>query len=298
MSDFTGKKVTHRKFGEGVIISCEQEMPDKNGRHFTVRFPSGKEMAVSSPSIFVNGFMTTEDPDLLAQIGDDIVSLERFQKSFDENQRIRQEQLQDAGMANLRKYRSSGSRKNVRARAEDDIGSGRVELYGMHIKMPSTALEKDKNNDGHVCIGWHEMGDLSGISAKDELKDLYVRRFPGRTQSTMNTDVGEIWTFLSKVKPGDVIVYFDNENGRRIAHFGIALGGYYFKDDYPGQDPDYVHNREVKWIKDCSYEDLKDDTFLKSLDATLSTTLSIWSLEPYRDQIAKILDKLYDINVL
>lgn len=49
-------------------------------------------------------------------------------------------------------------------------------LYGIHITKQNTALDID---NPHICIGWSNLGDLTLISSKEELKDLYTKNNPG-----------------------------------------------------------------------------------------------------------------------
>ncbi|MCD8308025.1 MAG: hypothetical protein LUD51_07370 [Clostridia bacterium] len=294
MKDFTGTVIQSKKYGQGTITGWNESIT-KDGRRFKALFPSvAKEIEFTCPLAFAKALMTG-DADLLAQIEADRQAQKDCAEDFAMRQENIQQGLQKAGEDNLSRYRSSGTPVSGSVK-EDDTESGKAEVYGMHITEDNSALEKDGNGNGHICIGWHELGDLSGVSSREELKEMYSRIWPGRSSGAMSTDVGEIWTFIAKMKPGDVVVLFDSQGYRRqVAHFGIVISDYYFKEDYPG-DADYVHNREVKWIQDCTYDELKDDTFINSLDSTLTATLSIWSLEKYRDQIAKLLDKIYDIN--
>ena len=53
--DISGKRVVHRKFGEGEILSTE-------GRFFKVTFVSGKQIKMQFPDAFDKGILTLSDP--------------------------------------------------------------------------------------------------------------------------------------------------------------------------------------------------------------------------------------------
>lgn len=55
LPDLVGKKVVHRKFGEGEILSAD-------GRFFKVSFVSGKTIKMQFPDAFDKGILSVADP--------------------------------------------------------------------------------------------------------------------------------------------------------------------------------------------------------------------------------------------
>ncbi len=71
---------------------------------------------------------------------------------------------------------------------------------GRHGEQEDTALR-----EGVVTIGWKEMPSLSGIKAKEELEKLYVKTYPDAKKMTIANEVGQLWTFMNKMKKGDLV---------------------------------------------------------------------------------------------
>lgn len=175
-------------------------------------------------------------------------------------------------------YKSNDYRKEI----FDDILSKNA--IGIHIKKQSSALSPD---NPHICIGWSALGDLSGISSKQELADLYSISYPDRAERSKGQDVGQIWTFLDKLGVGDYAIYGDG----KTAHIGKVTSKYYFDDNCVGQDQDYVNNKKVKWLKSVLYSDLP-----VGLRSAFFAPRSVFSLNEYRSALlellkGKVLDK-------
>lgn len=132
---------------------------------------------------------------------------------------------------------------------DDSMLKNEFNVYGMHIQLKNSALD---SNNPHVCIGWSNLGDLTNINTKIELKDLYKKVRPEDSNQTVGANISQIWMFKDEVKINDYVVYFNN----RIAHFGKIIGNYEYVENPTDQDTDYVNNRKVEWLKDVNYEDL------------------------------------------
>ena len=151
-------------------------------------------------------------------------------------------------------------------------------VFGLHIKRKNDALNP---GNPHVCIGWSVLGDLSNVTTKEELSELYGEAFPEKSNVARGQDVGQIWSFLDSLNIGDYVVYADG----RTAHIGQITSNYYFDQANPNQDPDYVNNKKVKWLKDVSYGELPHD-----LHNALFAMRSIFSLNKYKSLIFDILN--------
>ena len=94
-------------------------------------------------------------------------------------------------------------------------------------------------------IGWEDLGDLSKIESRDELKSLYSKVYPDASTGRINNHVGQILSFIKKVDIGDLVVTPLKLKTRRIA-VGEITGGYEFRLDL---GTDMVHTIPVKWIE-------------------------------------------------
>ncbi|MDE7082570.1 MAG: AAA family ATPase [Clostridia bacterium] len=151
-------------------------------------------------------------------------------------------------------------------------------VIGMHITLKNDALSPDNS---HVCIGWSRLGDLSEIADKDSLINLYTEKFPEKNNRVRGQDVGQIWSFLDRLKIGDYVVYGDGS----VAHIGQIVSDYYYDTTNQNQDPDYTNNKKVNWLKDVAYRDLPKD-----LHKAFYATRSIFSLNEYKSVILDLLN--------
>lgn len=151
-------------------------------------------------------------------------------------------------------------------------------VFGIHITMENSALDKD---NPHVCIGWSGLGNLSSISSKEQLDELYKSKNPNESNQKKGANVSQIWMFKDEIKINDYIVFFDNG----IAHIGKIVGDYEYIENTPNQISDYVNNRKVEWIKDIAYNDLPYEYRKSSL-----TRRSIFRLNSYKDLIQNIIN--------
>lgn len=150
-------------------------------------------------------------------------------------------------------------------------------VYGIHITKQNSALDMD---NPHICIGWSNLGDLTLISSKEELKDLYTEKNPNDSNRQTGANVGMIWIFKEEMKINDYIVFFD----KGIAHIGKIVGDYKYIENTPNQDPDYVNNRKVEWFKDIPNADLP-----REYRSSAFTRKSVFRLNSYRELIRDIL---------
>jgi len=93
-------------------------------------------------------------------------------------------------------------------------------------------------------IGWEELGDLSNIQTREQLKELYAKAYPDASTGRMNNHVGQILSFIKKAKKGDTVVV-PLKLTRKIA-VGKIAGGYEYREDLGA---DMKHTLPVKWIK-------------------------------------------------
>ena len=76
-------------------------------------------------------------------------------------------------------------------------------VLGMHITNINDALSL---TNPHVCIGWSILGDLSNVKSKEEVAAIYDEKYPDKTRHSRGQDLGQIWSFLDKLKVGDYVV--------------------------------------------------------------------------------------------
>lgn len=168
---------------------------------------------------------------------------------------------------------------------DDELGEDILNhtLFGIHIKMENDALSNDRP---HICIGWSDMGDLTGITSKDELETKYKEVWPDKKARAVGQDVGQIWRFIKEAQAGDYVIYADGE----YCHIGRITSDYYYDGEpHDGQSTDYVNSRDVDWLKtDVKRSDLSD-----AMHRSLMTAMSFWTMNDYRAAIADLINGTY-----
>ena len=123
----------------------------------------------------------------------------------------------------------------------------------MAIKWMVRAGEKgylmgEFERGGFIAIGWHELGDLSSISSKDELKEHYERTYPNENPNKVGSAVGVIYKFRYELEVGNKVITYNHQT--REYMIGTIEGDYYYRTDEIEDEIDYVHFRRVDWRDD------------------------------------------------
>jgi restriction system protein len=106
-------------------------------------------------------------------------------------------------------------------------------------KFADIALEQ-----GLAGIGWAELPDLSQITTRAQLEALYRERHPGDSPQAIGNNVGQVWAFYSRVKPGDLVGL--PISSRSVIAIGTVVGPYEHRPDLP---QDLRHARRVEWLR-------------------------------------------------
>jgi restriction system protein len=110
---------------------------------------------------------------------------------------------------------------------------------GRHGEQEQAALGRNV-----AVIGWNDLPDLSKITSKEALKDLYEQTRPSEKKGTVAARVGEIWAFINRIQLDDLVV-LPLKLQSAIA-VGRVIGPYAYRTDL---SPTIRHTRPVQWIK-------------------------------------------------
>jgi restriction system protein len=132
----------------------------------------------------------------------------------------------------------------------------------MAIKWMVRAGEKgylmgEFERGGFIAIGWHELGDLSSISSKDELKEHYERTYPNENSNKVGSAVGVIYKFRYELEVGNKVITYNPQT--REYMIGTIESDYYYGTDDDEINPeisDYIHFRRVNWEGNVSRDKL------------------------------------------
>jgi restriction system protein len=131
---------------------------------------------------------------------------------------------------------------------------------GRYGEQEDTAL-----NNSLTTIGWNELTDLSKIKSREELKELYNMTFPGSKKMAAANEVGQIWTFINKIKIGDLVA-LPLKTQAAVA-IGKVVGNYEYRIDLG----DYIHHaRKVEWLRKDILRTNFDQDILFSLGAFMT----------------------------
>ena len=120
-------------------------------------------------------------------------------------------------------------------------------LYGRNRRYWLVAPGENANRweycqqKGIICIGWHEMGNLSRFENREELQKLMHRKFVNIKGDQKNNSLC-LWQFANEIQLGDIIVC---KKGRSsYIGYGIVTGEY----EYNTEDSNMPNIRKVEWI--------------------------------------------------
>lgn len=151
--------------------------------------------------------------------------------------------------------------------------------------------EDEVLNNDIVAIGWIEMPDLSDIKSRDQLKHRLDEIYPGKKKMAIANEAGQIWTFLNKIKEGDLVV-LPSKFHASIA-IGKVTGPYRYRTDLSDHT---FHTRPVEWIK----TDIPRNAFEQDLLYSLGAYMTVCQIKRNNAEkrIKKVLAGQNDIKSL
>ena len=98
--------------------------------------------------------------------------------------------------------------------------------------------------NGCVVVGWDEIGDLSGLSTRDQLLPMLSAADPDEAEKTLKNWESQLWAFSHRIALGDIVV-LPRKKTSTLA-FGRVTGSYRHIADAP---PGAKHQLPVEWLK-------------------------------------------------
>ena len=116
-----------------------------------------------------------------------------------------------------------------------------------------------------VGIGWGAIGDLTGVTEREQMRERYVAAFPDETPKQVNTNLAQVFAFQCRIQIGDLVAL-------PLKHTpNIAFGRVTSEVRYlPDADPVLTHQRSVQWINPAVPRNAIDQDLLFSLGAFLT----------------------------
>ena len=99
--------------------------------------------------------------------------------------------------------------------------------------------------NGYICIGWDELGDLSRFAGQEEFRKAFDDQFSAEyhgNKSKLSVKANEVWTFR-ELEPGDTVIA--NRGTSQVVGIGTVIEpGYLWR---PEREV-YKHTVSVRWI--------------------------------------------------
>jgi restriction system protein len=119
-------------------------------------------------------------------------------------------------------------------------------LWVVHIGNDDRSALRARD-EGFVCIGWTEMGDLSSYDTRPKMRAAMEKAYPGQKAKTISSSYGQTFRFAHEMQVGDLLVFPVRPTGE-IA-IGRVTGAYQWSRDKDLGANDYNNVRKVDWLK-------------------------------------------------
>lgn len=117
----------------------------------------------------------------------------------------------------------------------------------------SEVIDEFKRNNV-VAIGWSELGDLTNIKNKSEIKSLMYEKFPKESNIQKGQSTGMVWKFMDTIKKEEYVISYNSITRKYI--IGNISSNYIYKPEGLGDYKKYVNCKSVEWINEISRDDL------------------------------------------
>lgn len=131
-----------------------------------------------------------------------------------------------------------------------------------------------------AAIGWPEMGDLSELDTREQVKSRYAESYENASKNKRAVNAGQLHRFANIIEEGDFVLTYDKSSRRY--HVGNVVGRYRY--DPQGADEHYPHIRSVEWRGT-----IERDDFSTPAKNTLGGTMTVFSLDDIISEVRELL---------
>lgn len=132
--------------------------------------------------------------------------------------------------------------------------------------------------EGLVIAGWEEVGDLTEVASREELRLLLADVYPDLSPQVIGNWTGQLWRFRTEINIDDVAI---TPHAQGLA-VGYVVGPYVYRAD---EAPGFRHVRGVKWSRTVERSAVQPD-----LRDSLGSLLTVFELS--RHEAAQRMDAL------
>lgn len=133
-------------------------------------------------------------------------------------------------------------------------------------------------DEGLAIAGWHELGDLSAVDTRAELRAVIQATYPDRSNSVIGNWTGQLWRFITSIEVGDLLIV-PLKNRDQLA-IGTVTGPYEFRSEAP---PGFRNVRPVKWAR----TDVLKSAVQADLQSSMGSLLTVFGLKRH-DAVRRI----------
>ncbi len=147
-------------------------------------------------------------------------------------------------------------------------------------------------NENLVVIGW-ELGDLTKIKDKEDLKRIIKDKFPEKKDNQIQAVLSVVGRFRFDLNKGDNVVSYNSDE--RTYLVGEIVSDYIFDPNFYPENPlEYCDVRKVKWLGKVKRDDL-----LTSTKNTLGSSITLFRIYegPAKDILATLEGKKADFEL-
>ena len=151
-----------------------------------------------------------------------------------------------SNLANLAGTRSNILKGEMMAQSPNPF-EGKSTLWVVHIGNDNRIAQRARD-EGFVCIGWTDIGDLTPYDTRDKMRAAMEKAFPAHKPKTISATYGQTFNFAHEMAIGDPVVLPVKPTGE-IA-IGRVSGPYlYASSDKDLFENDYASLRPIEWLK-------------------------------------------------
>lgn len=101
-----------------------------------------------------------------------------------------------------------------------------------------------------VSIGWHEVGDLSKRSTREDFLNAVKEAYPQMRKGQIPSAAGQLFRYVREIEAEDTVITYSSEE--RVYLIGKVAGSYSFKPEL-GEHPNV---RAIRWIGEVNRDAL------------------------------------------
>jgi 5-methylcytosine-specific restriction endonuclease McrBC GTP-binding regulatory subunit McrB len=136
-----------------------------------------------------------------------------------------------------KEYKAAGASTRDTAKEPSPIKYGMS--YWIYSPGENASKWQECQEEGIMCIGWDELGDLSEYDSREEVRSEIKNYYP--TDGNAKNDSLAVWQFANEMKPGDIV--FAKKGLTKIIGRGVIKSDYVYDENRD----DFKHIRKVEW---------------------------------------------------